>query len=283
MERETTIRGLFSPDDIQFRIPLYHRAYSWERKRQVRQFIEDLREHPLPLADEEAKPYYLGHFLFESANAASQETWVIDGQQRLTTVVLFFHSLWRELAARKERGEAALAMVDADQIRRTYVENDRQRKLRTVNYDDDFFRTALLSGVPQEQPVTQSARRLAAAMESLAGAMRAEEKTEELLRWLGLVENAVVTTYEVRSKAQATQIFAFQNDRGKDLTKLEKLKAFLMLQVYIHSPPHLVNEAIEDVDAKFEHIYQLTEEIGSPDEDQILAHHLTAFLAQTMR
>lgn len=279
MERETTIRGLFSTDDIQFRIPQYQRAYSWDRERQVRQFIEDLREHPQ--AGEDSKPYYLGHFLFERAAAGSQDVWVIDGQQRLTTVVIFFHSLWRELAARKERGEPTLAAVDADQLRRTYVENEGQRKLRTVSYDDDFFRTTFLNGVPQERPVTQSARRLAAAMESLAGVMRAEDKTDELLRWLKLVEDAVVTTYEVPSKEQATQIFAFQNDRGKDLTKLEKLKAFLMHQVYIHSPSRLEQEAIEDVDAKFAAIYQLTEEIESLDEDQVLGHHLTAFLAQT--
>lgn len=286
MERETTIRGLFSAADLQFRIPLYQRAYSWEtgqdgkKNRQVVQFIEDLREHPQ--ADDEAKPYYLGHFLFEKAADGSGEFRVIDGQQRLTTVVLFFNCLWRELAARKERGESFATAVDYDRLRRTYVEDDEgQQKLLTVSYDEDFLRTALRNGVPQEHPITQSARRLAVAMDRFAKEMQAEEQMSELLRWLDLVENAVVTTYEVRSKEQATQIFAFQNDRGKDLTNLEKLKAYLMHQVYIHSPNRLLSQAIDDVDRKFAKIYQLTEEIGSLDEDQVLGHHLTAFLGQT--
>jgi hypothetical protein len=285
MDRETTIRGLFCPPETQFRIPLYQRAYSWEtgqrgnRNRQVAQFIEDLREHPK--AGEDAKPYYLGHFLFERAEDGTGEVQVIDGQQRLTTVVLFFHGLWRELAGRQGRNDPAVVGLETDQLRRTYVEYDRSRKLRTVSYDDDFLRTALIHGWPQEHPQTQSARRIAEAIEWLAKVMKEETCTEELLRWLALVENAVITTYEVRSKEQATQIFAFQNDRGKDLTKLEKLKAFLMHQVYIHSPERLEAEAIEDVDGKFADIYRLTEEIESLDEDGVLAHHLTAFFGQS--
>jgi hypothetical protein len=85
----------------------------------------------------------------------------------------------------------------------------------------------------------------------------------------------------VRNKEQAAQIFAFQNDRGKGLTKLEKLKAFLMHQVYIHSPSRIEAQSIEDVDEKFAEIYRLVEEIESLNEDEVLAHHLTAFLAQT--
>jgi len=279
MERETTIRELFIPNAIQFRIPNYQRAYSWEQDRQVQQFIEDLREHPK--ASEDSKPYYLGHFLFESAAVGSGEFWVIDGQQRLTTIILFFQSLWQELTARKQRGESVLAEFNPDQFRRSYVENEGQRKLRTVSYDEPFLHAMLLNGVTQERPDTLSARRLAAAMERLAKEMRTEERTEEPLSWLALVENAVVTTYEVRNKEQATQIFAFQNDRGKDLTKLEKLKAFLMHQVYVHSPYRLVSESIEDVDMRFADIYKMTESIESLDEDQVLGHHLTAFLAQT--
>lgn len=44
MERQTTIKKLFHEDGIQFSIPAYQRAYSWELdkdKKQIEQFITD--------------------------------------------------------------------------------------------------------------------------------------------------------------------------------------------------------------------------------------------------
>lgn len=66
-----------------FEIPRYQRAYSWGKK-QREQLIEDIR-------DAKGK-YYLGHFLFEK-NDDEKILKVIDGQQRITTLVIFFSSL----------------------------------------------------------------------------------------------------------------------------------------------------------------------------------------------
>lgn len=63
----------------QFEIPRYQRAYSWGKK-QREQLIEDLR-------DVKGK-YYFGHFLFEESGDDNTIK-VIDGQQRITTLVIF--------------------------------------------------------------------------------------------------------------------------------------------------------------------------------------------------
>lgn len=284
MKQETTIQEVFSPADLAFRIPPYQRAYAWETtkdRKQVCQFLDDLKEHPQ--SGGERKSYFLGHFLFEREKTEGNEFFVIDGQQRLTTVVIFFHCLSLELAARKQARELLQTAdgreVEPDLLRRTYVLDDTsRRKLQTVDYDDDLMRGLVLHGSSRAQPNTHSGVRLKAAMEYMAKRMREEEPTDELIRWMELVESAVVTTFEVRSKEQATQIFAFQNDRGKDLTNLEKLKAYLMHVVYVHSPSSIQSESIKDVERKFSDIYRITEEIESLNEDQVLAHHFVAFL-----
>lgn len=290
MNQETTIRELFSPADLAFHIPPYQRAYSWETvkdRKQVCQFIDDLKDHPQ--TDGQCKSYFLGHFLFETnklqgSEGKEHEFSVIDGQQRLTTVVVFFHCISIELAARKKTGEILMksdgSEVDLDTLGQTYVISaNRKRKLQTVLYDDTLLRNWILHGSFPTQIKTHSGRRLKEAAEYLAKRMRAENSTAELIRWMELVENAVITTFEVRTKERATQIFAFQNDRGKDLTNLEKLKAFLMHVVYVHSHSSIETESIEEIERLFSQIYEVAEEIKTLTEDQVLAHHLKAFLS----
>ena len=74
----TTIKALFGRRNIRFIIPAYQRAYTWD-KRQFSQFREDLQECA-------GSDYYLGHFLFEQDG---DTFYVIDGQQRLTTSIIF--------------------------------------------------------------------------------------------------------------------------------------------------------------------------------------------------
>lgn len=285
MEQETTIEEIFSPSNLTIRVPSYQRAYAWETakdRKQVCQFLDDLKEHPQ--TEGERKSYFLGHFLFEREKKEGNEFFVIDGQQRLTTVVIFFHCLSIELAKRKQAGESLQATsgreVNPNLLRQTYVmDTNSRRKLETVGYDDPDMRTMLLRGTSFAQPKYHSGVRLKEAMEYMAKQMHDEAtSTAELIRWMELVESAVVTTFEVRSKEQATQIFAFQNDRGKDLTNLEKLKAYLMHIVYVHSPSGIQRESIKDVEDRFSDIYRLTESIKSLNEDDVLRHHLIAFL-----
>jgi uncharacterized protein with ParB-like and HNH nuclease domain len=105
MERQSTIKKLFHEEGIHFSIPPYQRAYSWEYdkdKKQVQQFIIDIKEQ------NPNKKYFLGHFLFEKDEINENKYWVIDGQQRLTTVVIFFSCLIRELEERKMYQEILL-------------------------------------------------------------------------------------------------------------------------------------------------------------------------------
>ena len=74
-----------------FQVPAYQRAFAWEHKH-VEQFIQDLREQP------PQKPYYLGHFLLERMN--NDMVYVVDGQQRLTTLTLIFGCVVRLCAQR---------------------------------------------------------------------------------------------------------------------------------------------------------------------------------------
>lgn len=82
-----------------FRIPSYQRGYRWER-RQVEQLLDDLLEHSK--SRDQHKPYYLQPIVVapasqEELNVLTGEEQfdydLIDGQQRLTTILLILKAL----------------------------------------------------------------------------------------------------------------------------------------------------------------------------------------------
>ena len=113
MERQTTIKKLFHEEGILFAIPSYQRAYSWEvekDKKQVEQFLTDIKEQ------NPKKKYFFGHFLFEKDEHNETKYWVIDGQQRLTTIVIFMSCLIRELEVREKQEDIKDLIDDTLQV-----------------------------------------------------------------------------------------------------------------------------------------------------------------------
>ena len=126
-----TLQELFRKPD-KFNIPSYQRAYAWVDK-QREQFIKDLQETTCG--------YYLGHYLFEEDTTNKVKN-VIDGQQRLTTVVIFMSCLYHELMSRTDVPDD----VCLNELRMTYLTNMKGvQRFHTVNYDDPFFRKEIIN------------------------------------------------------------------------------------------------------------------------------------------
>ena len=147
----------------------------------------------------------------------------------------------------------------------------------TVQSDLAFFNDRIVDRSSTEPGDTRSRKRISQADAYFVREFKRTD-TPTLLRWAQLVEGAAITTFKIIDKVQATQIFSFQNDRGKGLTDLEKLKAFLAYQVYLNSEEEQEPEAIKHIERRFAEIYEKTEEIEWLNEDQILVHHCTAYL-----
>jgi uncharacterized protein with ParB-like and HNH nuclease domain len=280
MERQSTVKRLFHEEGIQFAIPAYQRAYSWEYdkdRKQIQQFIMDIKEQNFN------KKYFLGHFLFEKDKTTENKYWVIDGQQRLTTVIIFFSCLIRELEKRERTSGKTTDENDEEveiwRIRENYVKIGRNYKFSTVSYDNPFFENLIFEN-NQTGNICDSAstRRIEKAKEVFENLFRHPAETTDILRWKKIIDDAVITTFEVSDKVQATQIFAFQNDRGKDLTTLEKLKSFLMHKIYSVSEESNPEDLIKNIKIEFSDIYRQSERLPF-DEDRVLNFHNTAFLS----
>lgn len=278
MERQTTIKKLFHEDGIQFAIPAYHRAYSWELdkdRKQIEQFIIDIKDQ------NPKKKYFLGHFLFEKAENKETKFWVIDGQQRLTTVIIFFNCLINELEKREKETGKLLdnegSEIEVWRIKENYIRLGKNYKFETVAYDNPFFESFIYENNEKAIMDTSSSRRISIAQGAFKNLFNKAELID-ILNWKKIIDDAVVTTFEVTDKVQATQIFAFQNDRVKDLTTLEKLKAFLMHKLYAIPENDNPESQIKNIETIFSDIYKQSERITF-NEDQVLGFHNTAFLS----
>ncbi len=290
MQAQTTIKNLFDESDIQFAVPAYQRAYSWEvdsDKEQVKQFYQDLINQikfTMHGSDKiSRKNYYLGHFLFEKDSQNPNKYWIIDGKQRLTTVVIFMSAFISELNSRKEKGERLFDLdgkeIDINQFIENYLVKDTTVKLKSVAYNNsDFYK--IIYENKKVTPQSASIKRVQKTYVYFAKELKSQS-TENLMKIKDTLDNIIITTFEVDDKIQATQIFAFQNDRGKDLTSLENIKLYIMDKVYSASNDSKIAEAdIKQIETIFSDIYKISEQISIDyDEDTVLNYHCTAFIA----
>lgn len=282
MDNQTTIGRLFGEDMISFIIPSYQRAYSWRvgkdgRIGQVEMYLNDIIDQP------DSSNYFLGHYLFEKTPRNRYE--LIDGQQRLTTTVIFMSCLVKELRKRGiESFEYNNIQYATEQIYERYLQpRYGNQKFETVSEDSSFFNRVIIKCDGDYNKIEtgrKSEQRIREAILFFEKKMSATTKDETLYKWFYVIDNAIITTFVLSgesAKLTATQIFAFQNDRGLGLTTLEKLKAFLMHQIYRNNTTNAISN-IHSIEAKFASIYTYVERLETK-EDTVLGYHCSAFLS----
>ena len=259
----TTIANLFSRRGC-FIVPSYQRAYSWDKEPNLEQFIEDLRD---------AKDkYYLGHFLFEQTKEQNK-LFIIDGQQRLTTIVIFFSSMCNALSQKNNAKHKRLC----DYLKNHYLRDafTEEPQLYTVENDKIFFIHEIIDRDNFDIILDTSSKIRIRDCREYFDAVFEKESNETLLKWLDIVEGATVTEYHVTNKSEAAQLFAFQNDRGKSLSNLEVLKSFFMLQIYLRGEKRQ-EEYINDLNNSFREIYESIVKT-KVKEDDILRYFWMAY------
>lgn len=193
----------------------------------------------------------------------------------------FFFSAFIEILKRRETEwmndkEADIIRNLLDDIVDYYLKDLRheRQKFVTVAYDNNFFADAIVdhkTGASQEDLTSKSKKSIYNALVYFEEEL-SKATIEQLLSWAYSLENASITTYIVKNKLQAAQIFAYQNDRGKRLTNLEVLKAYFMLQIY-HSQDN--EDDIVYVEKAFEEIYHHIV-LVTVEEDNVLNYYWRA-------
>ncbi|MBF1310332.1 MAG: DUF262 domain-containing protein [Porphyromonadaceae bacterium] len=257
-------------------VPDYQRAYSWdtdvseEKSKQVNTFLLDLQDY---IGSHSATPYYLGHFLFEDRGQGKYA--IIDGQQRLTTVVIFIAALYKKLL--KIKGVAKVEDLGNDlcELYRDTVKHDNHYHFSTVKYDNRMFREYVIDQTTSwnsDDSDTLSKERIVKAFSYFIKKL-GDIGEDVLLKLLRAITHASCTTHVVKNESEAVQMFIFQNNRGKKPTNLEIIKAEFMYHIHLYASSEEKDDLFSEVTERFEHIYRsisLTEKYLT--EDSVLSY-----------
>ena len=295
MNNTLSLQKLFN--DRLFRVPDYQRGYAWEQQ-QVNEFLEDLE-----LLDSTHPDYrhYTGTIVLHEPSNGKKErdneggsydvTNVVDGQQRLTTIVLLLNEISRALSAYGNSSSLAQG-TRKRYVKATSFDGLPLYKLSLNEDTDRFFKSSVLTetqGVAGP-PVT-SARRLLEAKKQIAGYLRkAGGNTNGREQWLQDLRTKVTTrlhfnVYRVEHTAEVGIIFEVMNDRGKPLTDFEKVKNFLLYAAStLNVRPETKDRLTDSVNGAWAEMLKqlMAAELSSPsDEDRLLrAHWLMQYAPQ---
>ena len=260
--KQTTILGFFDSSQKNYEIPVYQRAYAWDKKN-WEMFLEDIVEQ---LNGD--NNYFYGNILLETIKK-DRNYEVIDGQQRLTTLTIFMRALINVLNQRTN--DSLLNDFDIEEKVKIYIKNGGNIKLRPVEYDRACFDAIIVDNKDKFEFNTPSQKKIFEAKEFFTKKLT-EMSTKKVLDIFEKIESTELTTIELTSKKDAALMFELQNNRGKDLTNMEKLKSYFMYQMYVYSNEDETDINIENISNIFKDIYKLINDIKL-DEDSILIYH----------
>ena len=278
MESFTNISAILSGKSIT--VPNYQRAYSWDTDssnkshKQVNTFLSDLQDY---VNSRSSTPYYFGHFLFEEKGENKYA--IIDGQQRLTTTVIFLSALYKRL--KQIRNIEKVDDFD-DDLYILYCNTIKQRsqyRFSTVGYDNQMFRDYVIDQTihNRNEIDTVSKERIANAFDFFCNELT-DKTEEELLQLLEAMTKASCTTHVVKDESEAVQMFIFQNNRGKKPTNLEIIKAQFMYDIHLYAPVGDKQNLLSEITERFEHIYKSISKIeGNIDEDNVLSYTIKVY------
>lgn len=249
-----------------FDIPKYQRGFAWERTH-VRDLYEDVVE-----SIETNSEHYLGTLVLSQNPHEDDHYYIVDGQQRITTITLFVNELIKHLS-----------MADRRFYRRFYLaEEGNLYRLRTLGKDSQYLYDLLKGKV--KTPQNKSQRLLREAYEEIKTIV---DGIQDKKTFLNHIERLRVMEFIEESEGDAIRIFQTVNDRGKLLSNMEKAKSVLIYFSNRYLKKKLddrINEIFGDIFDKYDDIKHIGENEGIDlisgrdfDEDSIMRHHFVTF------
>jgi uncharacterized protein with ParB-like and HNH nuclease domain/predicted transport protein len=248
----------------QFVIPIYQRTYSWTEK-ECRQLWDDI----LRAGRNEAVPaHFIGSIVYVEKGLYSimnqPPLLVIDGQQRLTTMMLLVEALARSMGAAEPLEGFSDKKLRAYYLLNTLEDGERRYKL-LLSQTDDASLKALLDrrATPKDYSI-----RVKANFEFFVERV-AEAKAELEAVCKGLAKLIIVDISLNRDQDNPQLIFESLNSTGRELSQADLIRNFILMGLDPELQRTLYNNYWRPVEVDF------GQEAYATHFDGFMRHYLT--------
>lgn len=215
---------------IQFEVPRYQREYKWGRSEAV-EFIEDVKSY----AEADNGSLFLGTVIFDVSEAANKLYRIVDGQQRITTIIVLLIAC-RNVA--KKINAVNLANLIQNKI--SFTDPTTAESLGCRLIASDSIRDVLEHIVKYEwdgefpikvggKQVKRQVNRLKPIYDYFTSEIKSFDQPA-LSKFLRAVYNTYAVRIDIQDDMEAFSIFERTNARGIDLEASDLLKNYLFSQ-----------------------------------------------------
>ena len=228
---QKNIGTLFSDKKSDFRIPDYQRPYAWE-KEECQTLWNDIFEFAFPDDDSTKfnsdEEYYLGPIVtFKNENGKLE---IIDGQQRLTTLMLLLRAFYdkfesmKDIQSIKTREFIERCIWKTDEF--GTPDKDRLKIDSEVATDNDKeeFLQILKTGIVEKNQNSKYAKNYEFFQEKIADFINHYASYLPNLP-IRILNNCILLPIEADNQNTALRIFSTLNDRGMPLSDADIFKA----------------------------------------------------------
>ena len=210
-----------------FRIPNYQRVYSWQDQHRDAMFddIRSLRDTPDDSFHFMATVVGVKRCEKKIVDEVYDHIEIVDGQQRITTLVLLIKAIEQglrcEVPDENERAkELQELLVKGDEASLILLQTNHDRS----QYFTDFLKSGRHPSV--DDATTLADRELLKAIEDCESFLK---EWNDLIELLEIIKHKLTFVYhEIDYKPAVYTVFETLNDRGLDVSWLDKLKTRLM-------------------------------------------------------
>lgn len=211
----------FDGSDKRFIIPLYQRNYDWKEDN-CEQLFQDL----IKLHNSDRKSHFFGSIV-SSIQSGTEDRFIIDGQQRITTVSLLL------IAMVNAKKEGLIEATDAKLVEKIfkrylvdeYQEDERKVKLKPIKKDMQAFDALLYK--PKDQYIKESnvTRNYEFFYEKI---IHCGLTIDELFETIKKLE---VINIRLDEDDDPQLIFESLNSTGLDLSEADKIRNYLLMSL----------------------------------------------------
>ena len=242
-----------------FRIPQYQRAYSWQSK-QRKDLFDDIRKSML---SGENRQHFMSTIVGLRREKQKilitdyQAIEIVDGQQRITTLILILKSIAKALSDQDSEEKKI-----SEKLHNILVKEDKASLLLLqTNHDfSDYFANYIRCGKhpSPDKAKTLADRELLKAMDECEKFVREQkEKGQSLADLVDHITNCLTfVLYEIGDEKLVYTVFEVLNSRGLDVSWFDRLKSMLMAVIF-ETKTDNKNELIDEIHKLWASIYRI--------------------------